>query len=216
MKIVCLGDSLTGPGPETPYLNAYVKWPDLVQLGADATLGRGCATVINQGKAGEVSSGLLARMDERLVRHAPDVAIIWIGANNFAGGVNRDEATAALASDLREIVHLSASAGALTLLLQYPEPRAAVMDRVWRHASAGNDAIAMVALEAEVPLLDLRPAFHAAAVRWRLDHLACPVDGVHLRPGGELVVARAVLERLSELDRLRADSFSASRGVLAV
>lgn len=213
MKIVCLGDSLTGPGPGAAYLDAYVKWPDLVQLGVDAALGCGRVTVINQGKAGEVSSGLLDRMEERLVRHAPDVAIIWIGANNFSGEVRRSEATAAFAADLREIMHLVAIAGARSLLLQYPTPRAAVMDRVWRHTNAGNETIASVAMETGVPVLDLRPVFDAAALQCPLDHLACPVDGVHLRPGGELVVARAVLGRLFALGWLKSSAHTATHDI---
>lgn len=197
--IVCLGDSLTGPEPGTRYLDKYLKWSDLLQVGVDAVFGQGAVQVLNQGKAGETSSGVLAALAERLLRHSPDVVVMLIGANNYGHNAPRVEASVALKADVHEIVRRAQLAGIRVLLLQYPVPRAEVMDKVWTHGDAGNPVIAEVAAEAAVPLLDLRPAFNEAAKSCSLASLASPVDGIHLNPGGEIVLARTVLAKLRAL-----------------
>lgn len=199
VKIACLGDSLTGPAPGVDHLADYLKWTDLLQVGLDAVFGAGRVVVLNQGNAGETSSGLRAALDERLLRHAPRCAVLWIGANNYATTASHEETSLALAEDIRAMIGRAKGAGVALLLVQYPVPRAENMDRVWTHVDAGNDTIGGVAEETGTPVLDLRPAFCAAAGHMALASLASPVDGVHLRPGGEMVVARALLSKLVEL-----------------
>ena len=199
MKIVCLGDSLTGPTPGARYLDKYIKWSDLLQVGLDAVFGEGSVEVLNQGKAGDTSSGVCAALEERLLGHSPDVVVVLIGANNFGHNAPRLEAAVKLKADVHEIVKRAQQAGIRVLLLQYPVPRAEVMDKVWTHGDAGNPVVAEVSVETGVPLLDLRPAFDAAAKACSLASLASPVDGIHLNPGGEIVLARAVLSKLRAL-----------------
>lgn len=197
--IVCLGDSLTGPRPGERYLEKYLKWPDLVQLGLDAALGEGRVSVINQGCAGDPSARVLAALDERLLSHAPEVAVVLIGANNYAGGVDRAAASEAFKADLTAIVDRAQAAGIRVLLLQYPRPRADNMDKVWIHADAGNGVIREVAAATGARVAHLGPAFDEAGLTQPLVELANPVDGIHLNPGGELLVARTVLAKLREL-----------------
>lgn len=199
MKIVCLGDSLTGPSPGARYRDSYLKWPDLVQIGCDAVFGCDRVRVLNHGKAGEVSSGLRAAWTRRVHVYAPQVVVLWIGGNNYAGAAPKAEVSDALAADIRAMLEQASAADIRVLLVQYPRPRATAMERVWTHLDAGNDTIAALAAELGVPVLDLRPAFDEAAQHVRPDDLADPVDGVHLRPGGEMVVAREVLAKLRAL-----------------
>ncbi len=198
--IVCLGDSLTGPPAGRTYLDKYVKWPDLVQVGADAALGEGRVCVLNRGVAGDPSTAVLAALDERLLRHTPNAAVVWIGANNYGGGVDRAAASERFRSDLTLIVERAQAAGIRVLLLQYFKPRAEVMDKVWTHGDAGNAVIAEVAAATGAAVLGLAPFFEEAAKTQPLAELASPVDGLHLNPGGELVVAKAVLGKLRALD----------------
>ena len=199
MKIVCLGDSLTGPAPGARYLDKYIKWSDLLQIGLDAVFGERRIEVVNQGKAGETSAGVCAALEERLLRHTPDVVIVLIGANNFGHNAPRLEASVKLKADVHEIVKRAQQAGIRVLLLQYPVPRAEMMDKVWTHGDAGNPVVAEVAVETETPMVDLRPAFDEAAKTCSLASLASPVDGIHLNPGGEVVLARTVLAKLRAL-----------------
>jgi len=198
--IICLGDSLTGPVPGQRYLDKYIKWADLLQVGLDAVFGGGHVAVLNQGKAGDPSSRVLAALDERLLRHKPDVAVVLIGANNYGHNAPRDEAGVLFKADLLAIVQRAQAAGIHVLLLQYPKPRAAVMDKVWIHGDYGNAVVADVAATTGAALLALAPFFDEAAKTQPLAELASAVDGVHLNPGGEIVLARAVLEKLRTLD----------------
>lgn len=197
--LVCLGDSLTGPAPGASYHDKYLKWSDLLQVALDAVLGEGAARVLNQGQAGETSAGLLAALDERLIRHRADGVVLMIGANNFSRCADLSAALAAFEADLASIVRRALEASVRVLLLQYPRPFAEDMSRVWTHADAGNGVIARVAAEHDVALLDLAPPFARAAGEQPPAALLNPVDGIHLNPGGELIVARAVSARLREL-----------------
>lgn len=197
--LVCLGDSLTGPRPGVSYLDKYIKWTDLLQVGLAAVFGEEQVRVLNQGFAGDPSSRMLAALDDRLLRHQPDIAVMLIGANNYAGNADRDKTSAALRSDLESIVSQAQAAGTRVLLLQYPRPLAEDMSKVWIHGDAGNQVIAEVAASTGASLLPLAPLFDHEASRRPLAELASPVDGVHLNPGGELVIANAVLAKLREL-----------------
>jgi lysophospholipase L1-like esterase len=199
MKLICLGDSITGPSPGLAYLDKYMKWSDLLQVGLGAVFGVDRVQVLNQAQAGGNSAGLVAALDDRLLRHRPDCAVLLIGGNNYGNNTPPAEAAAQLTADLREIVDRAHAAGIRILLMQYATPRADDMTGVWKHLDAGNPVIAAVAREKNVPLLALAPAFDEAARHAPLATLAHAVDGVHLNPGGEIVIANAVLAKLREL-----------------
>lgn len=203
MKIVCLGDSLTGPAPSKPYLHQYLKWTDLVQFGLESQLGAGSVNVINQGKAGDTSTGALRELPARLLSHQPDIAIVLLGANDYSPQ-NRTEQTAAqFRENLTQIVRQAETAQIRVLLLEYFPPRATNMEKVWTHGDQVNPVIAEVAAAESVPLLNLSPAFERAAQTQPLEELTNPVDGIHLNPGGEIVLATAVVQKLNELGWLK-------------
>lgn len=203
LRVVCVGDSLTGPSPGTIYLDKYIKWSDLLQLALESILGQGRVEVINQGLAGDTSAGVRNHLDERLLQWKPDIAVILIGANNFsksAGDTRSDEEMASrFRDDLTVIVQRAKSAGIRILLLQYPDPRAENMEKVWIHGNRGNPVIAEVGRAEKVSVLALKPVFDTAAQNQPPACLASPVDGIHLNPGGELVLTRAVVEKLRAL-----------------
>lgn len=199
-KLICLGDSLTGPAPGAGYLANYIKWSDLVQVGFDAAFGSGYATVLNQGRAGDRSADLRIELSKRLLKYRPHLAVIWIGANNYAGNPPKAPTSVAFEADLRYILEKAKAARIRVLLVQYPVPRAEIMEQVWLHADAGNETIAHVAADTGTPVLELGSAFSRAAATVPLASLTSPIDGVHLRPGGEVVVAKAILAKLRDLE----------------
>lgn len=200
LKIVALGDSITGPRPEIRYLDKYIKWPDLLQVMIEASSKNGdTVEVINRGHAGDQSSGALGRLEEQVLSVHPQIAVILIGGNNFGNGRDPKEASARLRVDLSAIVDKLLEAKVKVLLLQYPEPKAENMEKVWVHLDDGNPVIAEVAAEKDVPTLELAPAFRKAARERPLAELASANDGVHLNPYGEVVLARAVFRKLQTL-----------------
>jgi len=199
LKVVCLGDSITGPRPNVRYLDKYIKWPDLLEVALEAQLGAGQAQVVNRGHAGDNAAGALARLEEQVIALKPDLVVILIGGNNFAAKESESAKSNQLHNDLSAIVAKLQTAGGRILLLQYPEPKADNMEKVWTHLDDGNPVIAAVAQERKVPTLALAPAFAAAAQSHPQAELTSIVDGVHLNPYGEVVLAKAVFFKLKEL-----------------
>jgi lysophospholipase L1-like esterase len=131
---------------------------------------------------------------------SPDIVIVLIGGNNFSDlSKTPGEQIAQFSADLTTIVRRVISSGSKLLLLQYPRPRAEDMSKVWTHLDKGNVVTTGVALAEGVETLELAPAFEEASRRQPLETLLSPVDGVHLQPYGEIVVAHAVASRLQHL-----------------
>jgi len=205
-RIVCFGDSITGHLPGQAYLHQYLKWTDLLALVLETHLGEGRVEVLNRGYGGDGTSprgdkpGAMRRLQAEVLDLKPDVALVLIGGNNFAAK-DRDprEIAEELRGDLTDMVRRMKEAGVRVLLLQYHAPKAADMTKVWSHLDRANPVIAEVAATAEVPTLELAPAFREAERHQPLHALTHPVDGVHLAPYGEIVVARSVFTKLRDL-----------------
>ncbi|MCK6488234.1 MAG: GDSL-type esterase/lipase family protein [Planctomycetes bacterium] len=218
VTIVCLGDSITGPRPGQAYLHQYVKWSDLLQLAIENRSGPGSVTVLNRGWAGDTSSagpgadppGALSRLQRDVLDVKPQICVLMIGGNNFAvlkrQPARRAEVEAGWRADLEALVGRMHQAGIRVLLLQYPEPRAADPATAWATVDDGNAITAAVAAERSLPTLALEPFFAAARAAGASDEsLLNAVDGVHLNPLGEVVIARAVAVKLRALGWLPAD-----------
>lgn len=212
LRVVCFGDSITGDRPGKPYLHQYLKWTDILGAMLEVELGAGKAETLNMGYAGDRTfqagdrPGAVNRVESDILAHEPDIAVIMIGGNNMRfAGLDQEELLARTQADLTDIVTSVRDAGIRVLLLQYPEPRAEDMARVWTHLDDVNPVIAAVAEAEGVETLELAPAFAAAAETVPLEALLNPIDGVHLQPYGEIIVARTVALKLKELGWLNSE-----------
>jgi lysophospholipase L1-like esterase len=200
LRVVCLGDSITGPMPGTHYIEHYPKYADMLQLVLETHLGTGNAVVTNCGWAGNGSAQALARVDTQVLPVKPSIVTVLIGGNDFSdSSPDRKPINDRLRQNLTAIVEKCKAAGAKVLLLQYADPKADDMSKVWKHLNEGNPVIAEVAKAEGVPTLELAPAFREAAKTHPLAELASPIDGVHLSPYGEIVIARAIFSKFQEL-----------------
>jgi lysophospholipase L1-like esterase len=197
LRIVCFGDSITGYHPRTPYLHAFIKFSDLLQLMLEARMGAERAVVLNRGWASDTSADALRRLQGDVLGEKPRIAIVLIGGNDEKDDPQDRDATRA---NLSAIASRIQAAGIRCLLLQYhvlPNPQAPHL--AWEALAGNNDTIAAVAREHRTALLDMKAAMEKAAKRHRRAELVDEIDGVHLRPRGEMVYARSIFRKLEQL-----------------
>jgi lysophospholipase L1-like esterase len=213
LKIVAFGDSITGDRPRKPYLHAYLKWSDLVQLGLEARGNQ--AQVLNRGFAGDTTHGspskdppgAIHRLQDNVLDEKPAICVMLIGGNDFSKVKDQapdspavGEVKKTLAANLTSMVGQMQAAGIKVLMVQYHTPTAKDQATAWKHLNWGNPVIAEVAKATGAATLELEPAFAAARAAGASNaELLNEQDGVHLSPRGELVIAKAVTARLVDL-----------------
>ena len=187
MRIVCLGDSITGASNRA----ASVKFSDILELLLKARPGSSRATVLNRGVGGDTTADVLARLDRDVVSERPDLVVLLIGYND-----SLRRGTISLADtekNLDEIVRRLHEASIEILLLQYhpclPNPAAPAEAWAVSQEDSSRPVIARVAMQHDLPVLDMTPPFEAALQTHRREELVHARDGIHLAPGGELIYA---------------------------
>lgn len=203
MRIACYGDSLTEGRPGAAFM------PLLAQALPHDTL-------VNRGRAGDTTVDLLARLQREGVDEA-DLAVVWIGTNDAFTAAAGDSTAAdsawllagepapkwttvlAAIAETYEILLDTVTPAAARLLLLPPvapdgdlgEPFATRIDELAALVRAAADA------RPQVRLVDLRPAFAAAAGPFT-------IDGVHLNERGATVVAEALVAAIAGEEALPA------------
>jgi len=207
LRVVVFGDSITGNRPAIDYRGDYLKYADLLQLMLEARLGVGKVEVINSGWAGDKTHprknegwpGGVGRLEEDLIAYGPDLSIILFGGNDNPKTEERARQTQ---DNLQKIYQGAKDSGSKVLAVQYPEaiPDPSRAEKAWRHLQQKSDPlIAAAAKAAGVEVHSLAPAMAAAREKYPDNHLVVWPDGVHLKPQGEIVVARSLFEKLDEL-----------------
>lgn len=103
IRIVAFGDSITAGFGATPY-SVYLQQ----QLDANECN----SVVINEGRSGEESFEGASRIDQVLVRHAPNYILLMEGANDVRSGVSAQITAASLAT----MMDKSGEAGAIPIV----------------------------------------------------------------------------------------------------
>jgi pimeloyl-ACP methyl ester carboxylesterase len=80
LKIVCLGDSVTGVYYHTGGRRA---WPELLQLALQQALPEQAVEVVNAGISGQTTRDGLARLERDVFAHQPQVVTISFGLNDL-------------------------------------------------------------------------------------------------------------------------------------
>ena len=195
MQIAFLGDSLTEGRPGAAYLPLLQTLLPLREL-------------LNLGRAGDTVADLLRRVSRRSLGPL-DAAFIWVGVNDAvmgawdavgdepAGGWGWPERLTRIRDDYRTLVEWTAARASLLVCV-----RPIVLEAdgsVWQaHADELGDAIAQLAGAQGARVLDLRPAFAAAAAGGGGPFTG---DGVHFTDAGATVVAASFAAVIEEIER---------------
>lgn len=211
-RLVCFGDSVTGehPSKRDTYQGQYIKFADLLELMLEGRFGSNAVEVINSGWAGDRTfphenwPGAVARLDKDVLAFKPDIAVVLLGGFDSTGTAEERKLTQ---GNLETIANRLKAAGVRTLFLLYPEPLSAPGDKEkgWKSmAGVANPLIRRAAEKVGVPVLDMDPAMKDAAAKHPIGDLVDAHDGMHLRPRGEMVYARAIFAELINLGWLPA------------
>ena len=80
MRIVCIGDSITGVYYHSGSVRAY---PEMLQIALQKLHPKASITVCNAGISGDTSKGGLARLERDVLAHKPHLVTIMFGMNDL-------------------------------------------------------------------------------------------------------------------------------------
>ena len=184
-KVAFLGDSITQFGWDRP--GGYVH---LVAEGLESA---GVKIVpIPAGVSGNTSHDMIGRVDASVISKKPDWMTLSCGANDVLHGANGGVELEPYKANITAIVDKAQAAGIkvmiLTSTLLYEGESGIYNQKV----VAYNDFLRQLAKERNLPLVDLNNIFWKAVAATPRPHLT--VDGIHMSPEGNILMARGVLE----------------------
>jgi lysophospholipase L1-like esterase len=189
VKIVCLGDSITGVYYHTGGRRA---WADLVGIGLRQIYPRAQLEMINAGVSGNTTVDALKRLDADVLSHRPQLVMVMLGMNDVAK-VPAD----VFRANLGEIVDRARRAGAevilLTPTLVSPGDPSRPLEKVSDFAQITRE----VGRALHVPVTDTFRAFQSIQA---VDHRAwigLMSDTIHPNMRGHKVLAEEALFTLT-------------------
>lgn len=188
VRIVCLGDSITGVYYHSGGLRAY---PEMLEIALRQAYPNAPVTVRNAGISGDTTKGALARLDRDVIAHHPHLVTVMFGMNDLVSLPLDD-----FESNLERIITRCHEAGAEVLLctqnsvVATPARPLETLERFTR-------AIRGVAEKQAVGLVDCFARFEEVragdALAWALLHS----DPIHPNMDGHKVFAAEIARVIS-------------------
>lgn len=188
VRIVCLGDSITGVYYHTGGLRAY---PEMLEIALRKTYPQAQVTVHNAGKSGDTTKGGLARLDRDVIAHKPHLVTVMFGMNDLV-----KIPLAEFRKNLKDISARCRQAGAEVLLCTQDS----VMETPTRPGSKlaeFTQAIREVAKEESLDVVDCFALFEAVRSRDALEWLLLHSDEIHPNMDGHKLFASAIAQPIS-------------------
>jgi len=188
VRIVCIGDSITGVYYHSGGRRAY---PEMLQIALQQLYPQAKLSVHNAGISGDTSTGGLKRLDRDVLSRKPHLVTIMFGMNDLVG-----TPVDVFKKNLREMIARCRAAGAEVLLctqnsvMETPQrPRARLAEF--------TQAIRDVAKDEALPVADCFAAFesvHAAdAAEWNL----LLSDTIHPNMAGHKLFAETLAQAIT-------------------
>ena len=188
VKIVCIGDSITGVYYHTGGLRAY---PEMLEVALHKLYPHARVTVRNAGISGDTTRGALARLDRDVIAHKPQLVTVMFGMNDLVR-----IPLAEFKKNLKEITARCRQEGAEVLLCTQDS----VMEtaaRPGQKLAEFTQAIREVGKDEGVGVVDCFAHFEAVRAKdvfaWTLLHS----DEIHPNMDGHKVFATAIAQSIS-------------------
>jgi lysophospholipase L1-like esterase len=217
-RIVCLGDSITAGG-EQP--GGYV-W--LVRRYLAAMYPNHPIEVINAGISGHKSNDMLARFQRDVLDKKPDMVTISVGVNDVwhgfmdnhpAGDGPRGIPLPAYRKNVEAMIDGAEKAGARVVILSATVIKETLDGPENRKAEPYNRTLRDLAAKHHALFVDYQKPFRALISDYRAGtnsgDLVLTVDGVHMNPLGNRVMAFTLLKALGVTAKDLADAHDAAQ-----
>jgi len=202
-KVAFLGDSITAYGYNHP--SGYV------QLVAKALEKEGFPiTVISAGVSGHTSKDMLARVDKDVIDKKPDWMTLSCGVNDVwhgANGVPFEQ----YQTNITDIVTKAQTAGIKVIILTSTMILEDQSNEFNQKLTQYNDFLKSLAKEKGIPVADLNAAMQAEVTEEKAKYPQVKgplltVDGVHMNPVGDQMMATTILKAWGMTDAQIADA----------
>lgn len=188
VRIVCVGDSITGIYYHTGSRRAY---PELLELALRRLYPRAELTVFNAGLSGDSTTGALVRLDRDVIARQPHLVTVMFGMNDVVKIPLAD-----FQRNLREICARVRQAGAEVLLCTQntvTETEARPSARLAEYTQAIRD----LAREESIGLVDVHASFAALQAAQPEAWSLLSSDEIHPGMHGHRRFASAIAEAIS-------------------
>jgi lysophospholipase L1-like esterase len=193
--IVAIGDSITEMGGYLRDIDTVLaqQYPDLR-----------IPKVVNKGISGQKAEDLVTRFENDVVRLKPTFVTISIGINDVAarmGAAHDPKVLAAYKENVAKMVDMAQTAGIQVILLTptiiEEDPDSEANHRLVEYIHAEKQ----IAAEKHCQFVDLHAMFLAALKRKPAEaSRVLTIDGVHMNPAGDAIMAIGVLRALGVPD----------------
>ena len=188
VRIVCIGDSITGVYYHSGGLRAY---PEMLQIALQKIHPQAQVTVRNAGISGDTTTGGLKRLDRDVLAHKPHLVTIMFGMNDLVRTPLAD-----FQNNLREIIRRCRAIDAEVVLctqnsiVESPQRPGAKLAEF-------TQAIRDIAKVESLPVADCFAAFEAVHARDALEWNLLLSDPIHPNMAGHKLFAETIAQTIT-------------------
>lgn len=188
VKIVCMGDSVTGIYYHTGGLRAY---PEMLAIGLKTVAPDSQVTVINAGFSGHATNSGVGRLERDVDAHRPDLVTVMFGLNDVTRIPKAD-----YQANLKTIIDRCRAVGAEVLLCT-PNGVIDTVPRPITKLEEYNQAMKEVGEQAKVPVCDVYAAYQAVRKASPLEFRLLCSDEIHPNMDGHKLNAEVICEAIT-------------------
>ena len=189
VRLVGFGDSITGVYYHTGGRRA---WPEMLGLALQRLCPQARIETINAGLSGGNTASGLARMDQDVLAHRPDLVVVMFGMNDVVAN-----APEVYEGNLRTIVAKSRAAGAEVVLCtpNWVAPNNGSRDLTKLGAYA--EIVRRVGADLALPVADCFAVYEAVAMLSEREFTLLMSDGIHPNMRGHKLFAEEIAETIT-------------------
>lgn len=191
VRIVCIGDSITGVYYHSGSVRAY---PEMLQIALQKLHPKATITVRNAGISGDTSKGGLARLERDVLAHKPHLVTIMFGMNDLVRAPVAD-----FIANMRQIIQRCRDAGAEVVLCTQNSIVNSPQRPVTKLA-AYSQAIRDLAKAESLGLADCHVAFEAVRAKDELEWNLLLSDAIHPNMDGHKLFAETIAKTITGKD----------------